>query len=157
MPAPVYPVTPAGIYPNPPNLPWWVVLILGFITYGLFGWIWAFVEAAWVRKVDQRSKGVGFLALAVSFVIVGLIVTVAMAQNNGPPVGLPVILAGDVMVFVAAFNMRRSIETHYNSAEPVGLKLSGAMTFFFSFLYFQYHFSRIVKMKKAGIAVAAGT
>jgi hypothetical protein len=64
---------------------------------------------------------------------------------------------GDVLVLVAAFNMRRSIEAHYNSAEPIGLKLSGGMTFFFNFLYFQYHFSRIVKMKKAASAVPPGS
>jgi len=30
------------------------------------------------------------------------------------------------------------------------------MTFFFSFLYFQYHFSRIVKMKERGGIISTG-
>ena len=48
----------------------------------------------------------------------------------------------------AAFTMRADIEDHYNSAEPIGLSLSGVMTFFFSVFYFQYHFTRINEMKR---------
>jgi hypothetical protein len=32
--------------------------------------------------------------------------------------------------------------------EPVGLSLSGVMTFFFGGLYFQYHLNRINEMKR---------
>jgi hypothetical protein len=45
--------------------------------------------------------------------------------------------------------MRESIERHFNGPEPVGLRLSGVMTFFFGGLYFQYHFTRINAMKNA--------
>jgi hypothetical protein len=51
---------------------------------------------------------------------------------------------------VAVFSMRKSISTYYTTVEPIGLKLSGVMTFFFSILYFQYHFSRINEWKKTG-------
>jgi hypothetical protein len=51
---------------------------------------------------------------------------------------------------MAVFGMRRSIVQYYNTREPIGLKLSGVMTFFFSILYFQYHFSRIAEWKQTG-------
>ena len=35
------------------------------------------------------------------------------------------------------------------SAEPFGLQLNGVMTFFFSVYYFQYHFSRIIGIKRS--------
>ena len=43
--------------------------------------------------------------------------------------------------------MRRTLVRYYNEVEPIELKLSGAMTFFFAVLYFQYHFTRIAKWK----------
>jgi len=52
------------------------------------------------------------------------------------------------MWLVAAFNMRSSIEDHFNTAEPIGLSLNGVLTFFFSIYYFQYHFTRINEMKR---------
>ncbi len=44
--------------------------------------------------------------------------------------------------------MRRCMEEHFNGPEPIGLSLSGVMTFFFGSLYFQYHFTRINEMKR---------
>ena len=46
--------------------------------------------------------------------------------------------------------MRRSLLAHYNEVEPVGLELSRVMTLIFNVLYFQYHFTRIAKLKEAG-------
>ena len=45
--------------------------------------------------------------------------------------------------------MRRSMEEHFNGPEPIGLSLSGVMTFFFGIYYFQYHFTRINELKRA--------
>src|SRR5579875_1885266 len=42
---------PLTLYPDPPNLPWWVALLLGIITGGLFFVIWDIVEAAWMRRI----------------------------------------------------------------------------------------------------------
>ncbi len=39
----------------------------------------------------------------------------------------------------ARFTLRESLVQHYNTAEPLGLRLSGVMTFFFGNLYFTYH------------------
>ena len=54
-----------------------------------------------------------------------------------------------VFWFMGIFSMRSSIEEHFNSAEPIGLRLSGVMTFFFNAIYFQYHFNEIAQAKKA--------
>jgi hypothetical protein len=57
---------------------------------------------------------------------------------------------GTICMLVAIFSMRNSIQRYYNSVEPIGLRLSGVMTFFFSILYFQYHFRRIARWKQTG-------
>jgi hypothetical protein len=51
---------------------------------------------------------------------------------------------------MAVFQMRSSIENYYNTVEPINLRLSGVMTFFFAVYYFQHHFSRIANWKRTG-------
>jgi hypothetical protein len=53
-------------------------------------------------------------------------------------------------VIVAFFKMRSSLVQYYNTVEPISLKLSGVMTFFFNIYYFQHHFSRIAEWKRTG-------
>jgi hypothetical protein len=55
-----------------------------------------------------------------------------------------------VIYLIGAFQMRSDLEDYYNTVEPINLRLSGVMTFFFSVYYFQYHLSRIAAWKKTG-------
>ena len=64
--------------------------------------------------------------------------------------GSILMLAGLVCYTVARFRIRKILFTHYNSVEPIGLRLSDVMTFFFGTMYFQYHLSRIAQWKKTG-------
>jgi hypothetical protein len=57
---------------------------------------------------------------------------------------------GPICMIVGFFSMRGAIQRYYNSVEPIGLRLSGVMTFFFNILYFQYHFRRIARWKITG-------
>jgi hypothetical protein len=50
---------------------------------------------------------------------------------------------------VARFIFRSELLQHFNTVEPIGLQLSGVMTFFFGGLYFQYHFNRINEIKRS--------
>lgn len=49
--------------PVPPDLHWALVILLSVITFGLFGLIWAFRQAAFVKKIDPTSKAVTLLVL----------------------------------------------------------------------------------------------
>ncbi len=59
--------------------------------------------------------------------------------------GLSVLLTiGSYIVFYfGAYSIRRSMLEHYNKVEPMQLKLSSAMAFYFSTFYLQYHMTRI--------------
>ena len=127
--------------------------MLGVLTCGIFGWVWAFVQAAWVKKVQPESKALLYYGIAIGLLVLMFIaVFTAGASGRAGEVNNPVFLllrlGGGIMWLVAAFSMRSSIEDHFNSAEPIGLSLNGVMTFFFSIYYFQYHFSRINEMKQ---------
>ncbi|MDR3750073.1 MAG: hypothetical protein P4K94_01170 [Terracidiphilus sp.] len=142
--------------PIPPGLHWFLVIVLSAITFGLFGLIWAFRQAAFVRKIDPSSKAVTLLVLNLlgAMVMVGLALAATQASTNTMAEILLVELVLNVILLVMGlvmvFSMRKSMVRYYNSVEPIGLRLSGVMTFFFSLIYFQYHFSRIANWKKTG-------
>jgi hypothetical protein len=145
---------PAGApYPDPPNLHWALVLLIGFFTCGLFSVVWCFVQAAWMRKVNPRSNAIFFYLGYAVIGYAGSIVRVALMVMSGfhrPYIALGILISLLSLVFgeLAFFDMRRSMEEHFNGPEPIGLTLSGVMTFFFGPLYFQYHFTKINEMKR---------
>jgi hypothetical protein len=145
--------------PMPPNLHWALVWLFGALTFGIFTLVWIFIEAGFVKKLDPKNNAT-MLFVVVIVLEVGyyglLLVTIAGGGGRdilpilsllGAPVGIACLVCG----LVAIFSMRRSLVNYYNYTEPIGLRLSGAMTFFFSILYFQHHFSRIAQWKTTGV------
>ena len=143
----------SGAYPDPPNLHWALVLVIGIFTCGLFWVVWLFVQAAWMRKVNVRSNAIFFyigyvvVSFGGSFLRMGLMAASGF-HNRYMAFTIPLWLITWVLIELGYFDMRRSMEEHYNGPEPIGLSLSGVMTFFFGPLYFQYHMSRINEMKR---------
>ena len=158
--APVLSSAGTNAYPMPPNMHWALVLLLSICTCGIFSIVWLFIEANFVKKLDPRSKGATMFALYLGLYFVGIITGVvgAFAGDELKVVGSLVsafaYIGALVCILIGVFDMRKSLETHYNSVEPMGLKLNGVMTFFFHFLYFQYHFSRIAAYKQTGVLTA---
>jgi GYF domain 2 len=149
------PAYPAGVapYPDPPNLHWGLVLLIGFFTCGLFVIIWDFVESIWMRKVNPRSNAI-FLYLVGIVLDIGLIsirfylIMQSGMQQKYTGLGLLTFVLVFTLIVLARFDMRRSMEEHFNGPEPIGLSLSAVMTFFFGGLYFQYHFTHINELKR---------
>ena len=146
---------PNGACPMPPQMHWAVVLILSWITFGLAGLIWAFKQAGFVKKIDPSSKATMMLVASLGFMALQVVFYVMMMKSPSSAAGLSAFVmllnvAIVVVMLMAVFGMRKSIVRYYNTVEPIQLQLSGVMTFFFSVLYFQYHFSRIVQWKKTG-------
>lgn len=159
VPAATYPGAPpmyqaaVSPYPDPPNLHWALVLVIAIFTCGLFAIVWDIVQAVWMRKVNPRSNAL-FLYIAEIIVNFGgtIVRSILMisSTNHHQYFGLavPTFLITVTLLILARFDMRRSMEEHFNGPEPIGLSLSGVMTFFFGSLYFQYHFSRINELKR---------
>jgi len=158
QPAPAAYAAPAvSPYPPPPNLHWGICLLLSLVTCGIFSVVWIMVEALWVKKVQPASKAVTYFAIviglyALSFVlsISGAVSAARTGHTDSSLQGIQGIISLGILItwIVGAFNMRDAIEEHFNSAEPIGLSLSGIMTFFFNVWYFQYHFTKINEMKR---------
>jgi uncharacterized protein DUF4339 len=144
--APQWAPAPADVYPSPPGLNWVVLLLLHIVTCGLFGLAWLIVQAIWVRKIEPTSKALIYVVVAIALMIVAGMT----GQNHDMKDVAPIPnLAGIVMLYVGIFSIKGSIEDHYNSVEPIALRLSGVMTFFFGEIYLQYHLNEITKVKQS--------
>jgi len=150
MPAPT-----AG--PIPPNLHWGLVLLISLFTFGLFGVVWIFVESSFVKKIDPRniSRALFIVAFLLDFAYAGMMIFAGFAGRGNDvqviaAMGSLIALVIAVCALVAIFKMRSSLVHYYNTVEPIGLKLSGVMTFLFNIYYFQHHFSRIAEWKRTG-------
>jgi len=154
FPAP--PPVAAMLFPDPPNLPWWVALLLGIVTGGLFFVIWDIVEAAWMRRVSERSAALAlYVVVAILYVLRLPEAWHIVAYNafNGPfvvvtPLGEGMGLAGLALAIAARFVFRNELLRHFNGPEPLGLQLNAFWTLLFGGLYFQFHFNRINERKR---------
>ncbi|HEY0162003.1 MAG TPA: DUF4339 domain-containing protein [Edaphobacter sp.] len=163
-PPPVSPYDPQGVvaaYPDPPNLNWVLYLLLAICTCGVFALIWEFVQVLWMKRIEPATKAFPYFLVYIllSFVNGGVSFGSAIARHGdythtSPLAGLTGI-AAFVLAILYRFAMRDSLERHYNSAEPIGLRLGPIMTFFFGSLYFQYHFNKINDVKQ-GLRYRAG-
>lgn len=163
-PPPVYPAAPVNPYgapavspyPDPPNLHWALVLVISICTCGVFSIIWDFVQVLWMKRVQPQTKALQyFICYVVASVLNGGLsagVSASIVAGQTPhrhPLSWVLGIATFVLIILYRFSMKNSLEQHYNTAEPLGLRLGPVMTFFFGGLYFQYHFNRINEIKQA--------
>ena len=150
-----FPSSGKRLYPDPPDLPWWLALILGIVTFGFFFVVWDIVESAWLRRVERGSSALLlYIAVAVLYLIrlPGSWATVrynfggdsTAYYSHAPGLGL----AALILIIVARFVFRRELLTHFNGPEPLNLHLNGFWTLLFGGLYFQYKFNRINRRKR---------
>jgi hypothetical protein len=160
-------------YPSPPRVHWFVLLcaftvikilvgIYAPLPYrGLFdsiaGDAWAFYLCLWIRSLDSDARSPFWCDV---YVVVELAFAALSARQNPSPIVYGTLallgLASAVLGIATIFLIRSDLERHYNEREPYGLHLSGAMTFFFSFLYFQYHLYDIAKRREQDRAANPG-
>jgi hypothetical protein len=153
---------PMSNYPPAPDMNWGIVLLLDIVTCGLFNIAWNLVQAFWIKKVQPDTKALLFYWLVLALAVVNIAFSVArmVAVFSGGTaakhtmltllwISAPFTIASLLMQWIVyPFAARESLLRHFNESDPVGLRLSGVMTFFFGSLYFQYHLNRINELKR---------
>ena len=154
----------SGAWPSPPEMQWWLVILIGGGTCGLFIFYWCYRQVVFVKKLDPQSKAMKMILGGLGLMFGGLFIASILGAILGDSMaiiagllGMVSNLGSTILVILGVFNMRTSIERHYNTVENIGLKLSPVMTFFFNIYYFQYHFSRIAEWKKTGVRLESGS
>ena len=161
-PSAVYGASPGGYaatgaYPDPPNLNWGLELLLGFLTFGLFVVVWNLVIAAWAKRVEPASKALMFYIIATVLLVMnfgssfGAMIELSRHQQyHQNIIGSLITIVCWVVRLLARFSLRDTLERHFNGPEPLGLRLSAVMTFFFGGIYLQYKLNE-VNQRKLGI------
>jgi hypothetical protein len=117
---------------------------------------WVFYVCNWIGRLMPGARSPFWCDV----LLVVQLASVGLASGRHPPVarllvadvlGLGAVILGIITIFL----VRNDLENHYNNREHAGLVLNGAMTFFFSFLYFQYHLYDIAKRKHAAESFTA--
>lgn len=151
----VYGQPATGAYPDAPNLNWLFELLLGFLTCVLFVIAWNLVIASWAKRVQPTSKALMYYIIATGLMVLNfggsygnVIATIHHQHPHQSILGGLIGLATWVVRLIARFTLRDTLEKHYNTAEPLGLRLSAVMTFFFGGIYFQYKLNRINEVKE---------
>jgi hypothetical protein len=125
-------------------------------TFGLFGIIWILVQTGFVAKLERRSGPVVLAILAIiswgcqMYFWFGSMAATIRGETPASGALLLIELMTWVLILIWVFYVRGILLQHYNSIEPINLRLSGVMTFFFTILYFQHHFRRIAEGKRTG-------
>ncbi len=144
------------LYPDPPDLPWWLALLLAVVTGGIFIVVWDIVQAAWLRRVQPASSALAlYVALAVVYVLrlPSSWATINYNLFGGPPVGphhgFLLFLVWLGLYLSSRTVIRQDLLRHFNGPEPIGLRLNSFFVYLFGGLYLQYHFNRINEIKRA--------
>lgn len=144
-------------FPAPPSLHWGLVLLFTVLTLGIFGMIWPFIQANWVRKVDQKSSATLLLGIAVACGVVGYILYFAgfaALQRGDTSLGLAsfsglLVIACWVLYLIAYFSMASSLRRNLPEyGLPVAI--GGVTLFFFTLYYMQGQLSWIARWKDTG-------
>jgi Tfp pilus assembly major pilin PilA len=154
--APVDPVdAERAELPMPPSLHWGLLLLFTVISFGIFGIIWPFFQAGWVRKIDDQSKATLLLALAFIACAVGEVLYFSgirsLATGGGGLTGLGglLMLCYWILYLVAYFSMAASMR---RALIPIGLpvEIGGITLFFFNMYYLQGQLSWVARWKHTG-------
>ena len=151
-------------YPDPPNLHWGLVLLFDVLTCSLFQYVWNLIVSAWTKRVQPNSTALFYyIAADVVYAIltcfnftVGMKSAFDMSHTGIYHYGWRyfgvrsmVGIVFWVLKLIARFMQRESLIEHFNGPEPMGLRVSGVMTFFFGGIYFQYLLNRVNEIKTA--------
>jgi hypothetical protein len=158
-----YPVAPAyaqadlSAYPDPPNLPWGLVLLFNVLTCGLFMAVWNIIVSAWMKRIQPNSQAMLYYIAGYALLLLNSGVFFGLNSpwhhhhlyhHHQPLIGIIALIGWGIRV-MARFTMKANLEEHFNGPDPIGLRLNGVMTFFFGGLYHQYHLNRINEIKNA--------
>ncbi|MEY2149830.1 pilin [Rhodanobacter sp. 115] len=141
--------------PTPPSLHWALIWLFAILTFGIFGLVWPFIQANWVRKIDSRSNAMLLLGLATGCLVVGYPMYFAslasLPHGGGGTISVAglLLLASWVLYLVAFFSMAGSMRDKLASRE-LPLEIGGVTLFFFTMYYLQGQLSWVARWKRTG-------
>jgi hypothetical protein len=144
-----------ALFPRPPSLHWALVFLFTLLTFGIFGWVWYFIQSSWVKKIDKRSNATAYFicALASWLLLVPMVVFSALA-NGQESLGISVAVlllevVAAVFMYCGFFSMAGSLRDEMPK-RGVQMSIGGITLFFFTVLYVQGQMSWLAQWKDTG-------
>ena len=128
--------------PRPPAFHWTLVLLLEIVTLGLFGCVWAIVQAVWAKNFDRSSKALSLYIVATVLTVLGFILDFLNATITVQAV---VQIGAALIATFGAFSVKNSLGRYTTSITGSPTYLSGLMTIIFGEVYLQYHMNRVLR------------
>jgi hypothetical protein len=163
-------------YPSPPRVHWFVLTLVYWafsalarnyapkpyieliISLGVDAWV--FYLCLWLRHLEPESKSVFWGDASIIVELTYAATTISQKPSHALELSTNVLgTASAILGLITIYVIRHDLVKHYNEKENFNLQLGGVLTFFFSFIYFQYHLYDIAKSKKdeaAGRSLQAG-
>lgn len=143
--------------PPPPSLHWALVVLFTILTLGIFGIVWPFIQANWVRRIDGESNAKRMLGLSMTCYFLGYFLIRAGApslEGDGAHPGMVgfgglLELTYFVLYLAAFFSMAGSIKREME-AYRVPVQIGGVTLFFFNTLYLQGQLSWLARWQRTG-------
>lgn len=143
--------------PTPPSMHWGLVLLFTILTLGIFGIVWPFIQASWVRKIDRQSNATLLLGLALGCYVVGYALVIGAgpspdgdgAHPGMAGLGMLLVVAYLVLYVSGFFSMAGSIRQRM-AAYRVPVEIGGVTLFFFNTWYLQGQLSWLARWQRTG-------
>jgi type II secretory pathway pseudopilin PulG len=143
--------------PPPPSMHWGLVILFTILTLGIFGIVWPFIQANWVRRIDGESNAKLMLGLSITCYFLGYFLiragTPSLEGDGAHPAmvgfGGLLELSYYVLYLAAFFSMASSIKQEMK-AYRVPVQIGGVTLFFFNTLYLQGQLSWLARWQRTG-------
>jgi Tfp pilus assembly major pilin PilA len=134
-------------FPRPPAMHWLLVLLLSIVSFGIFNWIWLFVQSAWVKRIDASSSAKKWFVAGVLLSLAGGFVSGLGSLGLG--FGAFMTITASIIVIVGCFSMAGSLRQEI-ARRGLPLEIGGVTLFFFQSLYLQGQLSWLARWKDTG-------
>ena len=151
-------------YSAPPAMPWELLLVAFALTdlafrlclpkpiapvfMSLVVRTWGVYLCFWIRDIEPKATSIYWTLAA--FFCDAVCLFLFFVEDQTPLVGFGIILywfLSFALGITSIYVVRHELQKHYTEVEPFRLRLGGVMTFFFSYVYFQWHLIRIAERK----------
>lgn len=143
-------------YYDPPHVQWWVLLIafsiaglaislslpnrLAVCAQSFAEEAWGIYLCQWIKRIDPDATSINWLWATVVTDVAAFLLSIP--TDRAPMIAFFLLgfrLASMICFVVGIYTIRAELTRHYREKEIFPMVLGPFMTFFFSFIYFQYH------------------
>jgi hypothetical protein len=110
---------------------------------------WGIYLCLWIRTINPKATSIFWVGG--SLFCEAILIFLSMLHERTTLVNLGILIyallafgTGIASIYIVRYELLK----HYNEVEPVGLDLGPVITFFFSYIYFQYHLVDIAEAKR---------